>query len=70
MEAYDYRYQYGFSEVFAEYQYDVERQNQKAWKVLSVLRDFYGKSRSLTDLTLLDVGCSAGLMTNLYGHSV
>jgi 2-polyprenyl-3-methyl-5-hydroxy-6-metoxy-1,4-benzoquinol methylase len=63
-----YVYQYGYSETFAEYQFDRERQNQKARKTLSVLSDYYEGTASLSSLTLLDIGCSAGLMTRLYGE--
>jgi 2-polyprenyl-3-methyl-5-hydroxy-6-metoxy-1,4-benzoquinol methylase len=59
-------YQLGFSEHFAEFQFDRERQARKAMKTLSVLEDFYGGPGSLSTLTLLDVGCSSGLMTRAY----
>ncbi len=61
-----YVYQDGYCERFAEYQFDEARQKQKAMKTLSVLEDFCGGPGSLEKLTLLDMGCSAGLMTRLY----
>ena len=61
-------YQLGFSEHFAEFLFDQERQARKAAKTLSVLEDFYGGPGSLSKLTLLDVGCSAGLMTKVYSE--
>ena len=69
MEIAEYVYQYGFAERFSEYQYDEERQAQKAKKALSVLEDFCGGPGSLEALTLLDLGCSAGLMTRLYSRN-
>ena len=69
MEIAGYVYQYGFSERFAEYQYDEQRQARKAMKTLSVLEDFCGGPGSLEALTLLDLGCSSGFMTRLYGRT-
>ncbi len=62
-------YQFGFSERFAEYQFDDERQNQKAMKTLAVLEDYCGGPGSLAELRLLDIGCSAGLMTRMYSRN-
>lgn len=43
--------------------FDVEIRTKKALKVLSIINDF----KSNTDgLTLLDVGCSSGIMTEIY----
>ncbi len=61
-------YQTGYSEYFAKYQYDETIQNQKAQKALSVLKDYFGGEDSLKDLDLLDIGCSAGLMTRIYSR--
>jgi ubiquinone/menaquinone biosynthesis C-methylase UbiE len=61
-------YQTGYSEYFAKYQYDRERQAQKAEKTLAVLKDYYGGPDSLEKLVLLDIGCSAGLMTIRYAE--
>lgn len=61
-------YQLGYSEQYAQYQFDSARQDQKAQKVLAVLEDYYGGPGSLGDLTLLDMGCSAGLMTKPYSE--
>ncbi|MGO9120357.1 MAG: class I SAM-dependent methyltransferase [Desulfomonilaceae bacterium] len=61
-------YQLGYSEHFAEFQFDRARQGHKAEKILSVLEDFYGGLNSLSTLTLLDLGCSAGLMTRAYSE--
>jgi 2-polyprenyl-3-methyl-5-hydroxy-6-metoxy-1,4-benzoquinol methylase len=61
-----YAYQYGFSETFGQYMYDEQLQRQKALKVLAVLEDFCGGHGSLNNKSLLDIGCSAGLMTKLY----
>ncbi len=64
----DYTYQLGYSDYFAQYQFDPERQDVKARKVISVLEDYYGGPGSLSQLSLLDIGCSAGLMTNFYAE--
>ena len=61
-------YQLGYLEHFAEFQFDQARQVRKAEKILSVLEDFYGGPNSLSALTLLDLGCSAGLMTRVYSE--
>jgi len=62
-------YQFGFLERYAEFLFDDARQAQKSAKILSVLEDFYGGSGSLSSLSLLDIGCSAGLMTQAYSQS-
>lgn len=50
--------------------YDAERRAQKARKTLSVLSDHLAKSgRDPAHLTLLDIGCSTGFMTRIYGES-
>ncbi len=59
-------YQTGYSEYFARYQYDDNVQLRKAGKTLAVLRDYFGAADSLSHLSLLDIGCSAGLMTRIY----
>jgi 2-polyprenyl-3-methyl-5-hydroxy-6-metoxy-1,4-benzoquinol methylase len=61
-------YQTGYSEYFAKYQYDETIQDQKAQKALSILKDYYGSENGLKDLDLLDIGCSAGLMTRIYSR--
>lgn len=60
-------YQTGYSDYFAKYQFDFERQKQKADKTLAVLSDYFGADVMRT-LKLLDVGCSAGLMTSVYAQ--
>ncbi|MFH0822359.1 MAG: class I SAM-dependent methyltransferase [Pseudomonadota bacterium] len=61
-------YQVGYSKSFAEYQYDPSIRNQKAHKTLSVVMDHYGGAEPLKRLSLLDIGCSAGLMTVKYAE--
>jgi 2-polyprenyl-3-methyl-5-hydroxy-6-metoxy-1,4-benzoquinol methylase len=68
MSEQDHVYQLGYAEQYAEYQFDAARQDQKAQKVLAVLQDHYGGPESLRDLSLLDMGCSAGLMTKPYSE--
>ena len=43
--------------------YDVEVRIKKAKKTLSILNDFL---KNTENLTLLDLGCSTGIMTNQY----
>jgi SAM-dependent methyltransferase len=64
----NYEYQYGYSDQFAEYQYDPDRQSQKAGKTLAVMADYYGGLERLKELSLLDIGCSTGLMTAAYAE--
>jgi 2-polyprenyl-3-methyl-5-hydroxy-6-metoxy-1,4-benzoquinol methylase len=61
-------YQYGFSERYASFLFDPQRQNQKAEKVKAILRDYFGGPNPLKKLSLLDIGCSAGLMTQRYSE--
>lgn len=62
----DSAFQYGYAEYYAEYQFDALRQRQKAEKAVSVLADYFGGTERAADLNLLDIGCSAGLMTCWY----
>jgi SAM-dependent methyltransferase len=59
-------YQLGYSEYFADYQYDNARQSHKAGKVKATLADYFGGLDALKELLLLDIGCSTGLMTKEY----
>jgi 2-polyprenyl-3-methyl-5-hydroxy-6-metoxy-1,4-benzoquinol methylase len=53
-------YQYGLSEVHSDSLYDVEAREQKTKKMLAVLDDYY--SGKLEEFSLLDVGCSTGII--------
>ena len=54
--------QENFSSKYSQ-MYDVEIRTQKALKALSIIDDF----KIDTDgLTLLDIGCSSGIMTKIY----
>lgn len=55
--------QYGFSEMHASAAFDTQARARKAGKVIAILQDSLGK---LDTLKLLDIGCSAGLMTEQY----
>ena len=57
-------YQYGFSAQHADSMYDVDKRTRKAGKMLSVVGAVCG---DLSTKSLLDVGCSTGIMTGLYG---
>ena len=54
-------YQYNFSSQH-RILYDARQREQKANKIFSVLSSYLGE---LGNLSLLDVGCSTGIMTNL-----
>jgi len=57
-------YQYNFSAQHADTMYNQQQRRQKAGKTLAVLKDSLG---DLNGLSLLDIGCSTGIMTALYG---
>jgi len=61
----NYKYQYGFSEKHSDTMYDIKKRTQKANKTLSVISDYF---KNLKTLSLLDIGCSTGIMTRLYGE--
>ncbi|OGL44656.1 MAG: hypothetical protein A2161_06425 [Candidatus Schekmanbacteria bacterium RBG_13_48_7] len=56
-------YQYGFSASHPDVTYNVKMREQKAKKIIAVLDDHY--SGNLESLTLLDIGCSTGIITNV-----
>jgi ubiquinone/menaquinone biosynthesis C-methylase UbiE len=56
----DYKYQFKFSDQH-KILYNIEQRQQKANKILSILIDCIGDN--LKNLTLLDIGCSTGIMT-------
>jgi len=45
--------------------YDVQKRRKKAAKTIRILQDYLG---DLADLTLLDIGCSTGFMTQVYSE--
>lgn len=59
-------YQHGFSAMHAHEMYDVQGRTVKAKKALAVMSDALGP---LSDLRLLDLGCSTGLLTQVYGEA-
>lgn len=66
----DSTYQHEFSKIHEAAMYDAARRRQKARKTLSVIKDFLtARNISTNRLTLLDIGCSTGFMTNLYRES-
>jgi len=65
-----YTYQYGFSEMHQEVMYDQDGRHQKAKKTLAVLSDFIVTTgHDPANLSLLDIGCSTGHMTQVYGSA-
>ncbi|MBI3889905.1 MAG: class I SAM-dependent methyltransferase [Candidatus Wallbacteria bacterium] len=60
-------YQYGFSDAHADSVFDEKGRGLKARKVLAVLEHHFGGAPPLERMSLLDIGCSTGLMTTHYG---
>lgn len=58
--------QYGFSTTYADAAYSLEGRERKAHKVLAILEDAAGE---LAGKSLLDIGCSAGIMTRCFAHA-
>jgi 2-polyprenyl-3-methyl-5-hydroxy-6-metoxy-1,4-benzoquinol methylase len=58
----EYVYQKGYSELYSDWMYDPEARTQKAKKIIAVFDDFY--SGNLGKLSVLDIGCSTGIITN------
>lgn len=56
-------YQHGFSELYPGIMYDVELRQQKARKLLAVLDDHF--PGELNDLSVLEIGCSTGIVSNM-----
>jgi 2-polyprenyl-3-methyl-5-hydroxy-6-metoxy-1,4-benzoquinol methylase len=59
----DYKYQHDFSAAHHEAMHDALGREQKANKMIAVLDDYF--SGKLDTLTLLDVGCSTGIIANI-----
>ena len=57
--------QYGFSAAYEDAAFSREGRERKANKVLAILEDAVG---DLSDKHLLDIGCSAGIMTHCYAR--
>lgn len=55
-------YQHNFSKLLGEAMYDRDQRHNKAKKIVAVVSD-YAQGR-LREFTVLDVGCSTGIMTN------
>jgi SAM-dependent methyltransferase len=60
------QYQERFSETHAAEMFDAESRRSKAAKAVAILQDCLG---DLSRLSLVDLGCSNGLMTKFYGES-
>lgn len=53
-----------FAEVWPEMYNKISRE-QKAWRIVKTLGDYYGEESKLAKLTLLDVGASSGIIDNV-----
>lgn len=63
-----YTYQHGFSLMHPEEMFDTEQRTRKAMKTLSVLSEHLAAhGRDPAEMTLLDIGCSTGFLTQVYG---
>lgn len=70
MEKDKYKYQYGFSEEHPDEMYNIEKRSQKGNKTIAVLLEHLElEGRVPTELNVLDIGCSTGFMTGLYGQN-
>lgn len=58
--------QYGFSSAYSDAAFSVEGRERKARKVLAILEDAVGPS---SENSMLDIGCSSGIMTRLFSPS-
>ena len=56
-------YQYGFSTTHPEAMFNRQARERKAETILAVLREYF--DNNLKSLTLLDIGTSAGFISNL-----
>lgn len=64
----DRKYQYDFAKDHADTAYDLETREAKASKILLVLKDYY--QGEIEHLSLLDIGCSTGMITNLFSRNL
>jgi 2-polyprenyl-3-methyl-5-hydroxy-6-metoxy-1,4-benzoquinol methylase len=62
-------YQFGFSETHRGAMYDAEQRTQKALKTVAVIQDYLaGVGKDTADISLLDIGCSTGYLSRVYGQ--
>lgn len=63
------RYQLGFSDMHRGAMYDSKQRTNKALKTIAVIRDYLtGIGEDPAGLSLLDIGCSTGYLTRMYGE--
>lgn len=62
-------YQLGYSSLNSK-MYDFVSREKKARRIIKALKFFFGKSRKLKSLTLLDVGASTGIIDNFLAKFV
>ncbi|MFV2058722.1 MAG: class I SAM-dependent methyltransferase [Thiohalomonadales bacterium] len=66
MSSPDYQFNYTESEVAKQHMYDKQERVVKADKILRVLQDYLG---DLSMLNVLEMSCSAGLMTEVFSEA-
>ena len=63
-------YQCGFSAMHPEAMYNRDGRLAKAAKTMAVMDDYLAETgQQAADLSLLDIGCSTGFLTKVYGRS-
>ena len=68
-EKLQYKYQDDFSHLQQDAMYDSERRQHKARKTMAVIQDYLSQTgKDARDLSLLDIGCSTGYMSQAYGQ--
>ena len=62
-------YQFGFSDMHPRAMYDSQQHAQKANKTIAVISDYLSNiGADPANLSLLDIGCSTGYLSCIYGQ--
>jgi SAM-dependent methyltransferase len=63
-----YKYQLNYSESYNSSMYRARRRQQKGKKAIAIIDDYLKKkNKQISELSLVDIGCSTGYLTNIYG---